>query len=270
MCIKQFLLTIAALLPGLHALGQNGQWISYPASIDGRAASVLVDAALGDNADANKFEYLLITGPMLKYRITGLPDSTELKAMEDALDATGTYLKAITPWLLAGTVTYSGRRLNYYYVRDTNGVRGAIQRLYRKNFAEYIPVIALKREPALLTWEKYLMPSDSQLNTLVNQQILFQLHEQGIDLKKEATIKFAACFPTPTDAQQFRQQLDTVASISFKEQRSIKNAGLPVCVYYIAKLIPKSTEINILTLLMRHTAVMNKGRFAGWSLQPVD
>ncbi len=168
------------------------------------SASVLVDMGLLETAPDKRFPFLVITGPKTKNCNTmGLIDKEEIAVLEDMLEATGNFLTGVTPKILAGTVTRNCQRVNYYYVKDTSGVRTALNRLYTRSFKNNAYVLGIKSDPDWDTYRRFLYPDEETHNWMDNDKIITKMLQQGDSLKTPRNISFTVCFRYDTDRAAF-------------------------------------------------------------------
>ena len=157
--VKYFFLAQAIIYTFLFtaAGAQNENWDTYMAKFDKLPGSVLVDLGLYETAPNKLYPNLVITGPLAQScNGQGLPDKEEIDALENILDATGNFLTGVTPKILAGTLTYDCKRVNYYYVKDTIGIRNAIARMYNRNYKDYRYAITIRSDPEWKTYRTFL------------------------------------------------------------------------------------------------------------------
>ncbi len=186
------------------AYAQNEQWDTYMAKFGDKPGSVLVDMALLPDAPDRKYPNLVITGPRAHHcNNQGLPDREEIEQLEEILDATNNFLTGVTPKILVGTFTYNCERLNYYYVKDTTGIRNALRRMYDRGFRDYNYVIRISSDPGWITYRSFLYPNDETLNWMENDKIISKMLQHGDSLTTQRDITFDLSFRSDTDRRSF-------------------------------------------------------------------
>lgn len=183
---------------------QTEQWDTYMAKFGDKPGSVLVNMGYKDAAPDKKYPYLVVTGPQaLNCNKQGLPDKEEIDRLEEILDATNNFITGVTAKVLVGTFTYNCERLNYYYVKDTIGIRNAIIRLYKRNFSNYKYAINMKADRDWNTYLTFLYPNEETLNWMDNDKIITKMLEAGDDLTKPRDINFYLYFKTDSGRKFF-------------------------------------------------------------------
>ena len=187
-----------------NADAQNENWDTYMAKFGNKPGSVLVDMALIEKAPDKKYPYLVITGPRaLNCDAHGIPAKDEIDVLEDILNTTGNFITGVTAKALAGTFTYNCERLNYYYVKDTAGIRNAIMRLYDRGYQNYSYAINMKYDPAWTTYRTFLYPDEDMLDWMENTKMITKMIESGDSLATRRAISFAFYFKTDTAMKAF-------------------------------------------------------------------
>ena len=249
----------------LHAQIHTESWDSYLAKFGDQPASVLVDMGLNASAPDKRYPYLVVVGPKAhssnKY---GLPDNEEISQLETILDATDNFITGITAKVLAGTVTYNGERLNYYYVKDTTGIRNAIRRMYNRSFKDYQFKLSVKSDPQWLTYSTFLYPSEETLNWMDNNKLITVLLQSGDSLTKPRNIVYAACFKTDSSRSAFMAFV-TGNGYTVQKSPTVKNYTFPECILFSRFGYIKMDSINIVTTTIKEEVKKHNGFYDGWS-----
>ena len=199
-----FIQTVVCSLFFYCAGAQTERWDTYMAQFGDKPGSVLVNMGYKDAAPDNKYPFLVITGPKSENcNKQNLPDKEEIDKLEEILDATNNFITGVTAKMLVGTFTYNCERLNYYYVKDTVGIRNAIMRLYKRNYSNYRYVINMKADRAWSTYLTFLYPNDETLTWMDNDKIITKMLQDGDDLVKQRDINFDLYFKTDTGRKAF-------------------------------------------------------------------
>ena len=193
--LQAFIFTVISI----NAKAQVEHWDTYMAKFGDKPGSVLVDMGYKDIAPDSKYPFLVITGPQaLDCNKQKLPGNEEIERLEEILDATNNFITGVTAKVLVGTFTYNCERLNYYYVKDTIGVRYAIMRLYNRNYPNYKYAINMKADRDWSSYRTFLYPNDETLNWMENNKIIAKMLQQGDSLTKPRDINFDTYFRTDT------------------------------------------------------------------------
>jgi uncharacterized protein DUF695/regulator of ribonuclease activity B len=246
------------------ARAQNEQWDTYMAKFGDKPGSVLVDMALMPDAPDRKYPNLVITGPRAHHcNSQGIPDKEEIDQMEGILDATNNFLTGVTPKILAGTFTYNCERLNYYYVKDTNGIRNALRRMYDRGYRDYNYVIRINSDPGWITYRTFLYPNDETLNWMENDKIISKMLQQGDSLTTPRNINFDLYFRSDTDRRSFANFATEKGykADKFTDPKTPSDAyGLTVSKYALVKMDALST----MTAELKKEAKKHHGTYYSW------
>jgi hypothetical protein len=216
-------------------------------------------------APDKKYPFLLITGPKTTHCDThGLPDKEEIAILEDILSATSNFITGVTPKVLAGTVTKNCQRLNYYYVKDTTGIRTALNRLYSRSFKNYTWVISLKPDPEWTTYRTFLYPDEPTLNWMENEKIMATMLSQGDSLKAPRNINFYFNFRSDTDRTQFIN-FAKVKGYKIADPSGASTPGAPYPLQIATFNNVKTEIINNLTTELKAAATQYHGSYNTWS-----
>jgi hypothetical protein len=263
--VRSFLLLILVFTCSSECFAQTEQWDTYITKIDSKPASIMVDMGLAANAPDRRYPSLVITGPVAhKCSKRGFPAQEEMNALEDILSSTGSFLSGRTAKVLAGTSTCDCKRVNYYYVKDTFGVRSAIARMYNRSYKDYDYVVKIKPDPEWQTYSKLLYPDSATVNWMENDKIITRMIEEGDSLKKPRTINFEFYFYSEADRKNFTDyEAGKGYSPGMMSQTRAKTA---VYSLVLSKYGPVNMEdINATTTTLKVDAKKYRGSFAGWA-----
>ncbi len=200
----KYFIAIIFMLFAISSFAQNEQWDTYMAKFGDKPGSVLVDLNLYNTAPDKKYPNLVITGPRAhKCNAKGLPETSEIDALEDILTSTDNFLTGVTAKVLCGTFTYKCERLNYYYVKDTVGIRNALARMYGRSYKDYDYAVNIKSDPDWVTYRTFLYPDEATQNWMENDKIVTKLLQTGDSLTMKRDVIFSFYFRTDTDRVAF-------------------------------------------------------------------
>ena len=157
LCIFTLLLTT---LPA-HA-EQKEMWWSYIAQYDKLPGTTLVNLALRKQAPNANFPYVVIAGVDYEIkRADRLPDSKELDRLQALDEQAVNVITSITPAIWAGTFTNDGQRLQYVYVKNSNGLEAALKKFYATQCAGCKPYIHIKEDRNWDAYSNFLYPNSA-------------------------------------------------------------------------------------------------------------
>lgn len=225
----------------------------------------MLDMALILNPPEKQYPYLVITGPhAATYGKNGIPPQQEIEELEKVLDATDNFLTGVTAKVLAGTVTYDGRRNNYYYVKDTMNVRAALMRMYNRNFKGYKYSIIIRPDPQWLAYHTFLYPDDTTQNWMDNNHNITTLLQHGDTLERKHTITFAACFTSDTARGAFAAYVkDHGYTVDKTPQVKVGEAHDCLLFSIYEAIVPDN--INMATMRLRKEIKRRGGVYNGWN-----
>jgi hypothetical protein len=227
--------------------------------------SVLVNLALAAIAPDRKYPYLLITGPKgHNCNKLGIPSTDDISEMEEVLDATTNFITGVTPKVLAGTFTYKCDRLNYYYVKDTIGIRDALGRMYARSYSGYNYTIRMKRDQDWISYRTFLYPDSATLRWMNYSKAVAALIEKGDSLTKERDIRFDVYFRTDTDRVAFA---DEVKNKGFKTDELVvsESAAAPFELIASKRGLVKMEVIFDSEDIVAEAVKRYHGIYNGWS-----
>ncbi len=250
------------------AIAQNENWDTYMAKFGNKPGSVLVDLALMDNAPDKKYPNLVITGPRAhKCNKDGLPNTDEIDQLEEILDATGSFLTGVTPKVLVGTLTYNCERVNYYYVKDTVGIRNALNRLYTRTYKDYKYAISIKSDPDWTTYRTFLYPDDTMLNWMENDKVITKLIQSGDSLTQPRDIVFHIGFRTEAECDSFATFVSGKGYSTKALQMALKSDNVtdfPWTANVSKRALVKMDTINAMAAELKKAAKQYHGTYDGW------
>ncbi len=215
-------------------------------------------------APDKRYPFVVITGPQAQTKSkTGIPNKQQIIDLEQILDVTTNFITGVTAKVLAGTFTYNNARLNYYYVKDTTGVRNAIKRVYNRNFKGYDFVITIKQDPQWLNYITFLYPSEETMNWMENSKVVTRLLESGDSLVKKRPINFAACFTTDTARASFTTYLEA-KGFTIQKTPTIKNTPYPLCQVFSQYSSVNMDSIGVVTAELKREVKKHNGVYNGW------
>ena len=260
----KWLMAVVCLFFGSAANAQNENWDTYLAKFGDKPGSVMIDLALIERAPDRKYPYLIITGPHAQScDAHGFPEKYEIPNLEEILDATSNFLTGVTPKVLTGTFTHGCERLNYYYVKDTAGIRNALQRLYSRTYPNYKYTLNIKPDPDWIKYRTFLYPSPETLNWMECDRAISTMKQQGDSLKGERDITFDVYFKSDTDRQAF---VAIATSKNYRIGKTIMSQSkvAPFEVIIDKRSLVRSDLMNSMTAEIKAAVKKHNGLYSGW------
>lgn len=211
-----------------------------------------------------KYPNLVITGPQAKNcNAQGVPDVSEIATLEEMLTATSNFITGVTPKVLAGTFTYNCQRLNYYYVKDTAGLRNALARVYGRTYKDHNYVIKIKHDPEWSVYKTFLYPDGATQNWMENNKVISGMMMRGDSVKIPREVTFNFYFDTEADRTAFEQEANAKEYITKRKTQSRKKPVLYVVVLYKNTAVQHEI-MNKITSELKELAKAHHGHYQGW------
>ncbi len=257
---------VLLVLLSVHGRAQEEHWDTYITRYDNKPASIMLDMGQVYTAPDKKFLNLVVTGPQAqKCDSNSLPDKGEIDKLEEILDATTNFLSGITAKKLVGTFTYNCQRLNYYYVKDTVGIRNALARMYGRNYKDYRYSVTIKRDPEWKIYRTFLYPDGATQNWMENAWRLSDVTKPGDSLNKERDLSFDCSFGNDTSREAFRQDAEA-AGFKTKRQTETHKHFEAYAIVLTRRSSLQLGDISKLTLELRQLIKKHNGIYAGWDI----
>ncbi len=245
------------------------QWDTYLTMHDNKPGSVLVDMGLIFSAPYKKYPNLVITGPQAqKCNVQGIPDTGEIALLEEILTATGNFITGVTPKMLAGTFTYNCQRLNYYYVKDTTGLRNALARVYARTYKDYDYVIKIRPDPEWSVYRTFLYPDEVTQNWMENNKVISGMIKRGDNAKMAREVTFNVYFDSDTARSAFEAEVTAKGYAVKRKTQSKKKQALYAIVLSKNSAIAHEV-IDKVTAELKETVKKHNGHYQGWEAQAV-
>lgn len=229
-----------------------------------KRGSVLVDMGLARTAPDSRYKYLVVTGPRTKAcDKQGMPDTDEIPVLEEILGLTSNFITGVTAKVLAGTFTSNCERLNYYYVKDTTGVRNAVARAYNRSFGNYSYVITMRPDPDWLSYRTFLYPSEQTQDWMMYNRVTSELKQHGDSLKAIRKVKFDLYFGADTARAKF---VKSIAGKGYVVERefAIKNEATPYGIIVSKESDLRRPVVDSMVRTLRVEAVKQGGYLDMW------
>lgn len=259
-------ITICCLLLGT---GLNGQWEQYFSQYDGVPGSVLVDMSYHELAPLEHFSYVVSTGVQFEQcNKDGLPESLIYEDLVRLSDKLEEYLAIQLTSRLVGTFTHQCKRVDFYYVKDTVGIRSFLTNFYEKNGVDYQAIISTSYDPDWDMYKAFLYPDSYILEYMMNSKVIQQLVENGDDIKRARRVDHWAYFSTDLDRDQYRL-LVLERGFKVEDQGYYRGEELPYFIKFSRRDKLKIDYITELTEILQTKAMELRGAYDGWESEVV-
>ena len=264
MKISMFILPALFFLLSIALPAQEAQWETYMGQYEKGPGSTILDMAIKNIAPVKDFSFLLVTGVTFeKCTADGLPEQEAFSQLYKVSYAVKRCMDSAMVNIFAGTFTYQCERLDYYYIKDTTGIREKLSKLYSDSFpgAKYYTNIKVDK-----IWQAYLdflYPNALSLEFMLNEKLLLKLKETGDHLDKERPVDHWIYFTTETDQQCFipyvlKQRFKIVA----KEKTGDIKRPYKLQISRTDKV--DLSTISAITIDLKRVAMKCNGEYDGW------
>lgn len=225
--------------------------------------STMLNMQLKREAPLKAFPYLLKTGVAFKdCTDEGMPTQAMFSTLYIIADSVKSVLAGRST-IPAGTFTYQCSRYDYYYVKDTVGIREQLNAMYAKSFPGYEPLVMLREDKDWEAYLQFLYPNDETLEYMSNQKVVAKLIEAGDQLQQARQTDHWIYFATEKDRECF---------IAYAQKNGFKIEGKEKVgnVLQPYKLqISRADKVDLvsiskLTIVLRKEASKCGGQYDGW------
>ncbi len=175
------------------------QWETYLKEYSGGLGSVLVNISIKEKAPVSSHPYLLITGVKFNNCDGGLPAKGELSALYIISDSVKDVLQGKGNAIAAGIFTHQCKRLDYYYLADTVGVRAALTQMYVLAFPGYEASIHIDLDANWDGYFKFLYPDADAKAYIEDEQVIAQMIQSGDHPEQLRSIEYGIYFKNEED-----------------------------------------------------------------------
>lgn len=240
----------------------NDNWESYLGDFDGGAGSVLLNMSLKEVAPMPKYPYLVITGVKFTKCENGLPRPDAYAGLYEIGDSIEVVVNRSSKAIAAGTFTHECKRLNYYYLADTTGVRQRLTNLYLLSFPGYEASIHIAEDKDWEGYLKFLYPNEATIQYIQNEKLIYNLKESGDSVIMPRPIEYGIYFKTAEDRDHF-------IVYALREHYKIESKAAATGEYpfelTISKISPLDVDmIHPVSLELKKQAPLYNGEYDGW------
>lgn len=257
-------IVILLLLPVSIFAQQDENWDVYLASYEKGTGSTLINMSAKTRAGDKDLPFVIITGVTFKdCNPDGFPTKEEFDNLYKIADSVKDIISNSTSSLAVGTFTYQCERLDYYYVRDTNGLSTKLSKLYSRSFPAYSSYTNIKEDRSWDGYLQFLYPNEETYEYMSNQKVVLKLMEAGDNVEKARQVDHWLYFKTESDRDCILPYLQQ-NHFKTKEKETNKDLDYPFQLR-ISRVDKAALEtITRITLELRKQAKKCNGNYDGW------
>ncbi len=238
------------------------EWETYLAQYEGSAGSTIVNMSLKAKAPVSGYAYLLITGVKFTKCKDGLPTQDAFAGLYEVADSVEAVVSAEGKAIHAGTFTHECKRLDYYYVTDTIGLRAVLTHLYVQVFPGYEASIHIAEDKPWDGYLKFLYPNEATQHYIADERVIDNLIKNGDSLAVPRPIDYGIYFKTVEDREHF-------IAYALHEHFNVESKGNAAGAYPFELTISKVSPVDIAIINptgeeLRKQAVKYNGEYDGW------
>ena len=260
--LSKLILLAAFVLTGLFTSAQEA-WDVYMANYeDGHAGSTVINMGLKEHAPMKQFPFLLKAGVKLQQcSDNGLPDNGEMEALYGISAKIRSFIDSTTS-AEAGTFSYRCKRTDYYYIKDTAGIRQILSKAFTTLFPKYEYYIEIKADPNWEAYLKFLYPNPETMDYMADEKVVMNLSQAGDKLDKPRPVDHWLYFNTEGDREAF---IKYAQQSGFKvEGKEKKQTALPFELHLSRTDKADINSIHAITTTLRKKARELHGSYDGW------
>jgi uncharacterized protein (TIGR01619 family) len=184
----------------------NEDWCFFYRLVDERPTAIFVNLGLYGEAPVAGMEHVVWLRLRLRQPdedgLSAREEASRLHQIEDALVESLAPLSDAAAYV--GSNTCDGIRDYLFYAQDAAGVEQCLTGAMRQ-FGEYEFATGTRPDDEWSLYHDYLLPSDRELQMVLNQRLLSTLKEQGDQHAIPREVEHRLYFPAPDDRSGFAQ-----------------------------------------------------------------
>ena len=136
--------------------------------------------------------------------LDGFPDSLIYGPLTDLSDKLEEYMNIQLTGNLVGTFTHDCRRVDYYYLKDTIGVKTFVGNFFEQNGGDFQPMISMTYDADWTYYQDVIYPDEYLLEYMMNMKVIVRLVDQGINITSPSRIQHWAYFKSEGARDRYR------------------------------------------------------------------
>ncbi len=262
--MKKVVFPVLWMLVFTTGMAQTGDWDTYLARYEKGPGSTLVNMALKLKAPDSTFPFLFAAGVKFKNcSADGLPAPTAFITLDKISDSIVALIGRQSKFILTGTFSYQCERKDYFYVKDTIGLKTAVTRMIETCFPGYVPAFLVKEDRSWDAYLHFLYPNEEIQTFMYNQQMVMRLEKSGDKTELPRPVDHFLHFRTEKDRDCFiYKAIGQKFSIVSKD--SINHQTTPFSLQITRTHKADLTTINEITVWVKNEVQKCKGVYDGW------
>lgn len=266
--MKKLLKTLLLFIIGtsiISAQNSEEKWDTYIATFeDGNPGSTTVRMDLIDHAPFKKFPFVLITGITYETsREDGFPENETFKLLHQIGDELIELIDKETRSIFAGSFMHQKERLEYFFIKETEGLKELLESFYTEHYPNYEYYINIKEDKESSYYTEFLYPNEAIQNYMADQSVVRQLQEAGDVSTIVRQVDHWLYFSSQSDLKKCKKELEQ-QNFSAKYTGKSNEFSLP---YELHVWREDKVDINTIypiSSALREMASKYNGTYDGW------
>ena len=172
--------------------------------------------------------------------------------------------KANNNWIHVARHTGSGKWINYFYCHDTDSFRDSVCNVMA-GFPDYQYEFEFQKDKNWSVYLNSLFPTEWQFRSMSNRDLVYMLHQHGIDLSQDREVEHTILFKNKTGRKTFLKEAKKLGFISKNNffESSIKNNPYGLEISRVDKVDLVSVDTYVYQLF--ELAKQHHGFYDGWA-----
>jgi len=258
--MRLFFISIA-LMSSLFA---QGQWDQYLAQWEDKPGSMLVDLSYQEKIDSIQLPFLLSVGHQFTpCSDEGFPDTLVYERLYKLSDKLNNYMDIQATCKLVGTFTHDCTQIDYYYLKDSLGIRNFLHNYFANENSGFPPLVSIMHDPENQFYQDRIYPDIYITEYRQNTATIQTLIEAGDQINQARKIDHWAYFDTDIDRDRYSE---LILELGYKEEEKGFHRGeqQPYFYHFSKEDIPSRDNITEITVNLQSEAQELNGYYGGW------
>ena len=250
----------------LTVFSQSPDWINYVLKKDKTPVVVSVDVQFDQYKPSYKYLVIVSSEERRHCRKNGFPDPDGIAEADLFSDTIDSVIRNKTPYAKVGMLTVNCLIYDFFYVKDTTGLKQSLRDALHQKFSHKKNKIGIEKDKK---WDFYygkLFPPEFTEDFVYNHDILFQLVANGDNLDKKRDVRHWLYFNKESNRNKFIQQVK-------KMDYRVDSLAIDKKLRYPYELIIGKNEfvdprsVNATTKMLNLLARNNRGIYDRWDTE---
>ena len=259
-----YILLLILITQKIFAQKDQETWDSYMATFENKPGSTVVRMDLIDSAPLKEYKFILITGVTYESKSPdGLPDNNTLSFVQQIGDELQQLMHSTLKEVYVGSCMYNYERLEYFYLKDTLGIRNVLKEFYLSKYPKFKKYINLREDFDWKGYREFLYPSETIINYMADSKVVKSLVDNGDNLTKSRKVEHFAYFKSQNESEEFKVEIEKKGYLIIEIGKN-SIGEYPHKVLFWKDQFVDLESINQVTKSLKDIAKKYKGEYDGW------